>query len=178
MSTANPPPRSPEVAPGQRPGGRQDARQAHRVLVIGYGNELRGDDGIGPWVAGELVNRGHPGVRALAVSQLTPELAAELAAVPAAVFVDACPARSGPAVMVAPLVPEASAPALTHAGTPRSLLALAQAVYDRTPAAWLITAEAHDFGFRVGLSPAAAANARAALAEVEAIIHLRTAFPA
>ena len=47
------------------------------VLVIGYGNELRGDDGVGPRVARELSPRLGVsfGVSAIDVHQLMPELA-------------------------------------------------------------------------------------------------------
>ncbi len=59
------------------------------LLVIGYGNPLRGDDGVGPAVSGAIAVLGLPGVRALSVHQLTPELAAEAAGARVAVFVDA-----------------------------------------------------------------------------------------
>src|SRR5947209_7059306 len=36
------------------------------VLVIGYGNELRGDDGVGPCVARTVASWQRPGLRALA----------------------------------------------------------------------------------------------------------------
>ena len=78
------------------------------VLVIGYGNTLRGDDGIGPAVAGEIDRLAVPGVRVIVVHQLTPELAADLAACRRAVFIDA--ATTGEAVAVAHL----SAPSLAR----------------------------------------------------------------
>ena len=60
-----------------------------RLLVIGYGNELRGDDGVGPRVARAVSDWRLPGVTALAVHQLAPELAEPLSLSDAAVFVDA-----------------------------------------------------------------------------------------
>src|SRR5947208_15429626 len=59
------------------------------ILVVGYGNELRGDDAAGPRIAREVAAWGLPQVRTLAAHQLTPELAAELAHADAAIFVDA-----------------------------------------------------------------------------------------
>ncbi len=59
------------------------------VLVIGYGNELRGDDGIGPHVVSELAALELPGVLTRIVHQLLPELAAELADTCLVIFVDA-----------------------------------------------------------------------------------------
>jgi len=45
------------------------------ILLIGYGNELRGDDAIGPLVARALAELRLPGTQVLALTQLTPELA-------------------------------------------------------------------------------------------------------
>ena len=47
-------------------------------LVIGYGNELRGDDGLGPYIAARVEEQCLPHVRTLTVHQLTPELTAFL----------------------------------------------------------------------------------------------------
>ena len=58
------------------------------ILVIGYGNELRGDDAIGPRVA-RAVRRRYPDLKTVAAHQLTPEMAARLAGVRLAIFVDA-----------------------------------------------------------------------------------------
>jgi hydrogenase maturation protease len=128
------------------------------ALVIGYGNTLRGDDGIGPAVAGAVAALGLPGVRVIAAHQLTPELAADLAGARLAVFVDA--AASGEPVAAVQLHwPPRTADVMTHATEPRGLLALCQAVYGRCPEAWLVTAAGADFEFRDGLSPPGRENA-------------------
>lgn len=137
------------------------------VLVIGYGNTLRGDDGIGPAVAEQVARLGLPGVRVLAVHQLAPELAADLADARVAVFVDA---TVGGDAVAAVRLDAGRAGVTTHAADPPGLLALALEVYDRCPEAWLVTAAGADFGFREGLSPAARANASAARGCVEDLI--------
>jgi hydrogenase maturation protease len=131
------------------------------VLVIGYGNTLRGDDGIGPAVAEEVAALGLPGVRVIVAHQLTPELAADLADARLVVFVDA--AAGGEPVAAARLEATAAGTAMTHAADPRGLLALCTAVYRRCPEAWLVTAVGADFDFRDGLSPTGRANAREAV---------------
>ena len=61
------------------------------VLVIGYGNDLRCDDGIGQKVAKELnLNSSFTNLKSLAVSQLTPELAETIVKADIVIFVDAC----------------------------------------------------------------------------------------
>ena len=65
-------------------------------LVIGIGNTLRGDDGVGWWLA-QRAERWRPAVQVRVVQQLTPELAAELAPVNRVLFIDAWlgPAEGG-----------------------------------------------------------------------------------
>ena len=58
-------------------------------LVIGYGNDLRSDDGAGRVVADRLDALALPDVTVRSVIQLTPELALEIAKFDTVVFVDA-----------------------------------------------------------------------------------------
>jgi hydrogenase maturation protease len=76
-------------------------RPAAGVLVVGYGSTLRGDDGVGPRAA-ELAraDRRLAGATVLVRHQLTPELAADVAAARLVVLVDArADAESGAVVV-------------------------------------------------------------------------------
>jgi hydrogenase maturation protease len=139
------------------------------LLVIGYGNELRGDDGVGPRVARAVAGWQRPGVRALAVHQLTPELADELATVGRVVFVDAAADADG--VVCWRHVHPAGAPArLGHAGDPGWLLGLADALTGRSPRAWLATIPARELGYCETLSPAAMRGATAVLRRIADLV--------
>jgi hydrogenase maturation protease len=120
------------------------------VLVIGYGNELRRDDGVGPSIARAVAASEWPGVRALAVHQLTPELAEPLASARLAVFVDA--AFDGGELSVRPVTPKPGSAALKHASDPAWLLGLARAIYGRQPPAWMVTVPVADVGFGMEMS--------------------------
>jgi hydrogenase maturation protease len=75
-----------------------------RPLVIGYGNTLRRDDGVGVRVAELLaVDPRMEGADILAVHQLTPELAIDVGEATLVVFVDADPSVEPGAVEVRPL---------------------------------------------------------------------------
>jgi hydrogenase maturation protease len=139
-------------------------RATPRAIVIGYGSPLRGDDGVGPRVA-EAIARRRPDVRALAVHQLTPELAAEVAAVDVAVFVDA---RLGgeAGVRVTRVEPSAAASSLGHVAMPGDVLALARALYDRSPVAFAVAVPVSTLAFGDRLSRAARAAARTAVRAV------------
>jgi hypothetical protein len=65
------------------------AIEAYDSLVVGYGNTLRGDDGIGYRVAEAVAKWQLPQVRSIAVAQLLPELAADIGEVEIVMFVDA-----------------------------------------------------------------------------------------
>lgn len=122
----------------------------HRAVVIGYGNTLRGDDAIGPYVAETVDAWNLPGVEAVSAHQLTPELADTLAAAGIAVFVDA--AVDVKAVTVSPVQPGESGPAMFHAQSPSALLTLARAAGYRCPPAWLVSAPVEHFEFAAPLS--------------------------
>jgi len=78
------------------------------VLVIGYGNPLRCDDGVGQQIAKAVATWGIPNVEAIAVHQLTPELAEKLVTVDLAIFVDVYPVLADQEVQVRPLEPAES----------------------------------------------------------------------
>jgi len=138
------------------------------LLVIGFGNSLRRDDGVGPAVAGELEELGLPGLRTIACTQLTPELSEPLSGARAAVFVDA--AVNGPGrVRLSRLDPPAASQILAHAADPRALLALARQVFGRAPDAWMLTVPVDDLGYGEQLSPRARRGLRTAVRAVLAL---------
>ena len=122
------------------------------LLVIGYGNTLRGDDGLGPRVA-EAVDALHlPGVRTLVCQQLSPEHAAPISLAHSVVFVDAAVDAAGE-VQLRRLEPKDTSQLMAHAADPRTMLALARDVFGRVPEAWWLTIPALDLGFSEEFSP-------------------------
>jgi hydrogenase maturation protease len=126
-----------------------------RLLVIGYGNTLFGDDGLGQLIAQHVADWAVPGVLALARHELTPELAADIAAADEVIFVDAALHTDG--VVFVPLGPAPrEREGIEHALTPAALLALAQAAYAHAPRhAWQLLVPARDFTLGGSLSEVA-----------------------
>lgn len=122
------------------------------ILVIGYGSELRGDDAVGPRVAEAVAGWHQPGVRAVGVHQLAPELAEALASARFAIFVDASIDSVESGVQVREIGPAELQAGVGHTGDPRNLLALARALYGRYPRAWLVTVPVARFEFGAALS--------------------------
>lgn len=134
-----------------------------KALVVGYGNALRGDDGVGPWVAETFAALAPPDVRVLSLHQLTPELAEALSEAEIAIFVDAHLAEPGAGVAVNRLQPATTAEPLGHQFDPARLLALSQALYAAAPQAYLVMIPAASFEMAESLSPLAQTGANAAL---------------
>ncbi|QYX34058.1 hydrogenase maturation protease [Sphaerospermopsis torques-reginae] len=122
-----------------------------KVIVIGYGNELRSDDGVGKKIADTIDSWNLSNVKSLAVHQLTPELADELANVNLSIFVDATINEN---MVVAPLsLTNDHYHSIGHFADPRSLLALTEFLYGKSPIAWLVTVPGQNFelGDRISL---------------------------
>jgi hydrogenase maturation protease len=121
------------------------------MLVIGYGNTLRRDDGVGPKVAEAVAALNLPGVTALSCALLAPELADPIAQAERVVFVDA--AVDAPReVRLRAVTPAESSQILAHAAEPRTMLALARDVFGRAPEGWLLTIPVEHMGIGEELS--------------------------
>ncbi len=133
------------------------------LLLIGYGNDLRSDDGAGRVVADRIEEMGLEGVRVLSASQLMPEMALELAAARRVVFVDASVAVE---VLTERVVqPGGSGSVMTHRGDPGSLLAMASEE-GHVPEAVLLEIPATNFQMGFDLSPPTAAGVEKAVRRV------------
>jgi hydrogenase maturation protease len=124
------------------------------VLVIGYGNVLRGDDGVG-WAAARRLARRLPRRLAsvLMVHQLLPELAEPISRATRAIFIDA-DERLAPGQVCQKNVqpPDRADETIGHHQGPGGLLRLARDLYGRAPEAMVFSIGATDFDFRPTLS--------------------------
>ena len=143
-------------------------------LVIGLGNPLRGDDGVGWWLA----RRARPAATVKLVPQLTPELALEVAAARRVLFVDAWCVGQGDggagrnaAPLLRPLRPgegDEVGVAGGHALDPAALLALTTLLEGTGPPGWLLLVPAFAFPHGGALSAELRARLPAARRLLEA----------
>jgi hydrogenase maturation protease len=115
-----------------------------RVLIIGYGNPLRGDDAFG-WIAAERLREriGDPDVEVLAVPQLVPELMEPISESGRVIFIDASNEGESGRLQCRHLEPDPrGSDALLHHMTPEALLAGARTLYGRVPEAVMYTVRA------------------------------------
>ena len=159
---------APLDAPGDPAGG---------VLVIGYGNVLRSDDGVG-WHAAALLadDPRVAGVEVLAVHQLTPELALDISRASLVILVDAAADVQAGLISVQALGPEDDAGAgeggigaASHHVGPAELVAVARELYAAAPKVLVMRIGVADMELGEALSPPVAA---ALPAVVEAVVSL------
>lgn len=146
-------------------------------LIVGYGNPLRGDDGVGWRVATQLFEQlGAEQCDVFTMHQLVPEVADELAKHEIAVLIDASADQEPGSVRIRELKAEGENAGegrpLSHHVGPGELLALAASLYGHAPRTFLVTIGAASFGYTETLSPAAEAGAHHALKLIAALLRL------
>jgi hydrogenase maturation protease len=146
------------------------------VLVLGYGNPLRGDDGVGWHAAEHLLDRSADlDADVTSCHQLMPELAEPVSRAERVIFIDA---RIGPTpgtvevCEVAAGTPEY--PTFSHLLNPATLLALAQGLYGRAPEAWILTVTGESFAHTDRLSGSVQSSLPELIRQVETLAFRET----
>jgi hydrogenase maturation protease len=115
-------------------------------LIIGVGNPLRRDDGLGWVVAQQLAQEGGIDCDIRAVHQLTPELAQQVADAERVIIIDASYDGVPGEVRIYPLSLTEHANARgTHATTPEELAMLAECLYGQCAPITIVTMAGEDF---------------------------------
>ena len=137
---------------------------ANRVLVIGYGNPGRLDDGLGPALVEALQGLKLPGVTTDADYQLTVEDAELTARHAFVIFADAAVRGPEPFALRA-VRPATEASFSTHSVEPGAVLALSRELFGGNPHAYTLAIRGYAFdGFGEELTPGARRNLAAAVA--------------
>lgn len=144
------------------------------ILVIGYGNPGRQDDGLGVRFAERIEAWAAAGglahIACRTDIQLNVEHALALKECGVALFADATAEPGAPPFRLRRLTPAATTAFSTHALHPETVLAWAAELYDARPAAWLVTIRGEAWDLAAGLSPAAEANLDAAVRHVQPLL--------
>jgi hydrogenase maturation protease len=150
-----------------------EKQDKYQILVIGYGNTLRGDDGVGYQIGETIADWQIPQVRSIAIHQLLPELAIAMADVDIVVFIDAIASINSLTqnINITPLPPDSDVTFSTHIITPQLLLSLTQRLYSKTPDAYLLTIPAIDFTLGNTLSPITSTGQKLALDFLKRWLH-------
>ena len=136
------------------------------LLIIGYGNTLRSDDGVGPRLVEAVGTLRLPHVKTLICQQLSPEHSGAVSMAGAVIFVDAA-VDEPRVVQLRELKPGPAAQLFAHAADPRTLLAFARDVFGHAPQAWWLTIPAVNLEFGEHLSPTTEAGYHEALVQIK-----------
>jgi hydrogenase maturation protease len=117
------------------------------TLIIGYGNPLRGDDGIGWQAARQLAAiLQKPDLEIMTCHQLTLELAEGVSRARLVLFVDAEQSHPPGKLSCRVIKPEGALPgAFSHHLKPENLLAWAEKLYGRSPDALMFSVAGQSF---------------------------------
>lgn len=138
-----------------------------RVLIAGFGNPYRQDDGAGPAVVNALLDRlgrpqleinedgfddlGRP-VDVVLLHQLVPELAETLVDYDRVIFVDSHVGTIPEEIREQEIEPNFKTPFVAHQTHPASILALAREMGGHAPQGILLSIRGYEFEFELGLS--------------------------
>lgn len=147
------------------------------TLIIGYGNLLRRDDGLGVYAVEELQNRLKDSRYTFVMAhQLQPEMIEQIIKANLVIFVDAdngSPAgKISRSFLNADCHDENSTETLsgTHLVSPEWLLSMGQKFYGRRPIAVMFTMSGADFSLGEGLSSIVMARLQAFITQIERFI--------
>jgi hydrogenase maturation protease len=126
------------------------------ALVVGYGNALRTDDGLGWQVAERLAQDPRlAGAAVLQRQQLMPELAFDVSAATLVVLVDASHGPPPGTFTISQVEPASQSTATwSHHLSPSTLVALADELYGRAPDVFLVSCGLDSTEIGDQLSPA------------------------
>jgi len=139
------------------------------VLIIGYGNVLRRDDGVG-WAAARRLIDQLPGTTAKVwmVPQLLPELAEPMSRSELVIFIDA-DAKLGAGQIQRRILRSPrrkNTQTIGHHQSPEGLIQMARDLYGRRPRALLFSIGGADFSFGCTLSSAVKTAVRKVVSDV------------
>ncbi len=138
-----------------------------RILIVGIGNRLRSDDGVGWYLATELSREMlRDDVHIIATQQLTPEISEMASRAERVLFIDASASGEPGALKSQQIVPATISSHHSHEVSPTEVLKLAQDLYSRCPSAYLLTIGGESFSTGDSLSPSVAAALASAKAEI------------
>jgi hydrogenase maturation protease len=150
------------------------------ALIIGYGNPLRGDDGVGWHAAQRLAALFRESeTEVMTCRQLTPELAEPVSRANVVVFIDAEQGEPAGRLSCQPIIPDASLPCtFSHHLTPLNLLGLAQRLYGTCPQAIVFSMCSRSFGYGEELSAPVAAALPELIGRIRTLVSRRKRTPA
>jgi len=144
-----------------------------RTLVVGCGNPLRQDDGLGWTAAAQLSDENtNPLVKIITCEQLNPELATEMSEADRVIIVDASTIGHAGQVKVEKVMPNNSPTrTMSHELQLATLLTYAGELYHSSPETFIITVSGESFGYGDQLTPAVSGALKKTLQTIQTLVN-------
>jgi hydrogenase maturation protease len=143
----------------------------NRILLYGYGNPGRQDDGLGPVLVEDIERLQLPGVDIDANYQPQIEDAAQIAEYELVIFVDTT-VEEVDEFFVRRLEPSKKISFTSHLVKPESILAMCEDMFEKIPVAWLIGIRGYEFEYCESFTDRATANYKRAFDFISYILRL------
>ena len=143
------------------------------ILILGYGNRLRGDDALGPEAAAVLTRRlaSEPRVMVQSAQQLTLDFAETISHFRQVILIDARQAEPVGEIFIQEIQPAQKLPQpFSHYLHPEELLGVCQNLYGALPSVVLTGINAGQFEIGESISPIVRDRLDHLLAQIEAIV--------
>lgn len=147
---------------------KQPVTISKRALIIGFGNPLREDDGLG-WRAAELIESEQPDAAVIKCHQLTPELAEAISQASLVIFLDAS-MNQAPGEVSTQHIGRENPQALSHHLSPAQLMGFTEQLFGETPRSFLITCRIENVGWSEELSRRSQRSAERMAAAAQALV--------
>ncbi len=144
-------------------------KEAKKFLVIGVGNPLRSDDGVGPHIAHKIKEKNIPGVKVKVVHQLNIELLEEVGEYEKILLIDASFLGQG-LVFKKVQASEHEHGSSSHHLSPELFWALAKKLYHKNLNLYLCAIRGRSFAMSEQLSPEVQLMVPKALDEISAFL--------
>ena len=139
------------------------------ILLIGYGNPTRMDDGVGWYVADKIEEKLSDLVEVIKADQLAVEMVEDIKDRDLVIFVDAHVSDEDDWIRSEEIKPDSRPGLIAHIIKPSNLLAICESLYHKHPKAYLYSVKGVDFDFGESLSIQTQSSADET---IQKIIHL------
>jgi len=148
------------------------SKEHEQTLVIGIGNPLRCDDGVGPFIASEIEKKNLPHVSVIVTPQLSVELLEDVHRFSRVFLIDA--SYTGEGLMFRKIGTTSNDKITSsHHLAPELFLSLLRSIYHKAPNFFLCSVRGRDFEFKEGFSEDMLVLAHKATEEICGLIRER-----
>ena len=123
-----------------------------KILLIGYGNPTRMDDGVGWYIAKMIRESISDRIDVMEADQLSIEMIEDIKDRQVVIFVDAHVSEEDDWIRISEVQPDSKLGLTAHIVSPSNLLSICQSIYNKYPKAYLYSVKGVNFDFSEELS--------------------------